>query len=280
MESDQSTQNQNVQGVQPTQSQTPTQQSQAQGTQNQPPNPQQPQTASIPIQTPNPQQPTPVAPEPPPNPKTKESNLILKIGVIILVISILIGAVSFFLRNRKQEPNDKGGNTTPIPNQNINQLPSPTPDPTANWKMTATKYYTIKYPNGLDLKAEEEDVLVLSKWGPTQTEETELFDGYSIALKTDETSQTPEEYADVLIEEIKDLETAKITKDLEPITINDYEGVTFTEEGLGTYENIILGSDKSSVLILITVIVSDPGNLGFQETVDQILSTLEFISGV
>lgn len=211
-----------------------------------------------------------------PAPKPKSSNKLL-IGLIFILLLAFLGGAYFYFRSQSQIQTPGVQELTPPETQ---ETPSPTPDPTADWKTYTTSTYLVKYPEDLITREDEGSTIAISKWGPTQTEGTELFDGYSITFQIKEVSDTtPQEYADTLISETKDVGISEITEEPSAITINSYQGVTYTEEGLGTYKHIILGSDNNSSLMLISIIVSDPGNLGFQETVDQILSTFEFVSG-
>ncbi len=243
-----------------------------------------PSVQQQPIVTPQPQpssQPSQPSPETAFIPNQKGSNKLLTVGLILLGIAVGIGALTVIVKTLKQNSESQKTNTNLYPTQSINrQLPSPTPNPTADWKGAATNYFTFKYPSEIDVRTEEGDVLVLSKWGPTQTDGTELFDGFSVSFEPKETTNTPEEYAKSLIDKSEKGGVSEITEGSEPVTVNGYEGVTYTEEGLGTFKHYILDADNSSVLIHISILVSDPGNLSFQKEVDQIISTFEFIPGV
>lgn len=263
--------------IQPQAPQQPTQPQQAESApvQPQPQIPSQPQYSQIP-QIPAQENVAPATESA--QPKLGKSYLLLIIGLILLAAAIIIGVASFFMNNKNEDPKKDISNTASAPINVIKQN-TPTPNPTANWKAAATKYYTIKYPPESDLNTQE-NTINISYWGPTQTKDTELFDGYSITIEAIETPQSPEEYANTLIAEVESSSISEIMRGSEPVTINGYEGVTYIEEGLGTYKNYVLGADNSSVLIQISVLVADPRNLGFQDTVDNILSTLEFIPGV
>ena len=219
-------------------------------------------------------------------PKPGGSNKVFRVGVIFLIIAVVVGIIYAYSKYQKYRSENQKANTNPAPTQTVNQqLPSPTPDPTNDWSAYATSTYTVKYPGDLVLKDEGGNILSFSKWGPTQTKGTELFDGFAITFVPKEhimlmpEGSSPKDYADAKIKQIESLEMSKITEEPKPITINGYEGITYTEEGLGTFKQIILGSDDGNIL-MISILVADPGNLGFQETVDQILSTLELTPGI
>lgn len=209
-----------------------------------------------------------------PNPK-KESPKVLIIAIFLILLIVIFAGAYIYLQNQKQSKNPQIKEDVETENQ-LSQ--SPTPDPTTDWETYKSPAFQVKYPNNL-ISGGDESTLNIAKWGPTQTEGTELFDGYSITFQIKELADTtPQEYADTLISETESVGISEITKEPSAITINNYQGVTYTEEGLGTYKHIILGSNNSTSLMLISVLVSDPGNLGFEETVDQILSTFKFIT--
>ena len=221
------------------------------------------------IPQPNTPTPTPVVTEPP---KPKGNNLLL-IVLSILILGIIAGGAYLYLQNQKPE--------IPVALPVNQQSPSPTPDPMADWEIYSVSPYQVKYPQGLHVREDEGSVLNISKWGPTQTEGTELFDGFSITFQPREISDADlSAYVDAKIEEVKIQDISKVTSGPSPVTLNNYEGLTFVEEGLGIYKVTIVESKEKSMFMEISVLVSDPGNLGFQETVDQILSTFEFIENI
>ena len=204
----------------------------------------------------------------PPKPKSKKPLLIV---LLILILGIIAGGVYLYLQNQKSA-------VQPIVPEITQQTPSPTPDPMADWEIYSISPYQVKYPQGLQVREDEGSVLNISKWGPTQTEGTELFDGFSITFQPREISDADlSAYVDAKIEEVKIQDISKVTSGPSPVTLNNYEGLTFVEEGLGIYKVTIVESKEKSMFMEISVLVSDPGNLGFQETVDQILSTFKFI---
>ena len=205
---------------------------------------------------------------------------ILIIGLILLFIALVIGAVYLISQNKKPIT-EKPTTDEQVTTQSASDTTTKTiTDSTLNWKTYTNKYFSVKYPSDL-ISGGGESLLNISKWGPTQTEGTELFDGFAVNFILKEIPNTsPEEYAETLIAESESMGVSKITEGPTAIILNTYKGVTYTEEGLGTFKQIVLGSDDDSKIMVISYIVADPGNLGFQETVDQILSTFEFISGV
>jgi hypothetical protein len=207
-------------------------------------------------------------PSTPPDPNARSPKMLI-VGLVFVLVISLLGGSYFYFQNQKTETPE------PAPAE-TQETPPPTPDPTADWEIYTTSVYQVKYPGNL-ITGGDESMLNIAKWGPTQTEGTELFDGYAITFIPKETSEmTPEEYADEQIAELNNQGISKVTEGPNSITIANYKGITYTEDGLGTYKQIVLGSNDGTMLMVISVIIADPGNLGFQEEVDQILSSFKF----
>lgn len=135
--------------------------------------------------------------------------------------------------------------------------------------------YTFKYPSNLSLDLENGVVLTLS--GPTQEQNTEIYDGiylhFSLPLNLE--GKTLGQYIDSGIEEAKIV--GQMLKPKQEITNNGIKGFTYTFQGLGIFEHFVLQSEDHKCAVDITNGTVDPTNQGFQNTVDQILSTLEII---
>jgi len=214
-------------------------------------------------------------------PEKRNPYKLLIFGLILLWIAIGLAVISFVLRNRKPEGDILKATPVQKAGENITKIPpSPTPNPVENWDAYVTSDFLVKYPQNAILDHYKDGTLNLSVQGPTQTGATELFDGFAITFQPKSTSDAPEDFVEKLINETENSGVGKITKNPEPYTLNNYEGVGYVEEGLGTYQHILIGSDNNKRLILISILVADPGNQGFQDTVDQILSTFEFIPGI
>jgi hypothetical protein len=200
--------------------------------------------------------------------------------LIILLVLIAIGGAYYF--------GTKKGSIIPIPTQittptatstNIQTTATikPTTDLTANWNIKTYSTYIIKYPSSLTVNEREGSIFTLSKWGPTQMEGTELYDGFSISFQPRELPNvTPIDFANSHIKESVDTGISELIAGPTPVTVNGYKGVTYTIQGLGRYKDIVLASNDNIMLMHVSMLVNDPGNIGFQKTVDQILSTFKF----
>lgn len=195
--------------------------------------------------------------------------------IFILLILLGVGLLAYFgyLYNPSTQPTPE-----PTSSSTPTTITSATPDPTANWITKTYSTYQIKYPTDLTANEREGSVFTISKWGATQTEGTELFDGFSITFQPRELPNvTPIEYANSRIKEMVDTGISEITAGPTQITVNGYNGVTFTQVGLGKYKHTVLSSKNGVMLMHISLLIADPGGIGFQKTIDQILSTFKFI---
>jgi hypothetical protein len=155
------------------------------------------------------------------------------------------------------------------------------PLPMASWNVYSSSTYRIRYPADVELKERDASGISLSKWGPTQGEGTEYFDALLLAIQPFEISNTDlETYVDGQIKTLNpDNEVVKLISEIEPTTIGNYSGYTFTIEGLGIFKYTYLQSTDKNMIVEIVDGTIDPGNLGFEELVNQILSTFEFVEG-
>ncbi|MBI4058539.1 hypothetical protein HY408_02105 [Candidatus Gottesmanbacteria bacterium] len=218
-------------------------------------------------------------PQVPPVQPQNSNTLLILIGLVLIILS---GGGGFYL-GRYVFPSKPSQEPTPVPSS----LSSPTPTPdlyrepkgsaaTANWKTYSSSTYSVKFPPDLDMKEEEGSLLSLSKWGPTQKEGTELYDGIALRFMPREIGTSLDSYVKVKIEEIKKAGISELVSGPTPIAINGYEGQTYTVKGLGTHKYTILQVKGGGLFMEITDSTVDPGNLGFSKTVDQILSTFQF----
>ncbi len=209
----------------------------------------------------------------------KKSKPLLPITLAVLPL-LLLGVTSFLLyQNLNLKKTQTKETSVPIPTLSPpSSSPSllPTVDPSADWKTHSSSTYEIKYPTDFTFHLAEASTAILQKWGPTQKEGTELYDGISLSFEPREISTTLTNFTNSLIKGIEDQGMVEITEDPKSISLNNYQGLTFTEEGLGTFQHIILEKGSDSAFIHITFSISDPGNQGFEQIKNQILSTFKF----
>ena len=210
----------------------------------------------------------------------KNSRGIVPILIIILVVA-LVGGVGFFVYQSSksgQKAPQIQEITSPAPQKTMPPSPSPTTGPMSKWKTFQSSTYKVSYPPNLDVNELDANALALSKWGPTQKADTEFYDGVSLSFTPQEIPNTTlQGFVQTKVDEINDVGISTILSGPDPITINSYKGLRYTEQGLGIFKTTVVESKDGLMFIEIVDSTVDPGNLGFDKTVNQILSTFEFI---
>jgi hypothetical protein len=206
-------------------------------------------------------------PQTPPPPSIVPKLLV----ALCLVIIFLLLCIIYILYSHNQKT-DRSINSV-VPETVISPIPT-----ISNWKTHITSTYEIGYPAGVSLVTDPGSTAKVFQWGPTQKEGTELHDGFLVSFQPREIPETTlKNYVRNKITEIERQEgIVELISGPDPIIINGYSGFTYTQKGLGEFKIIVLESPDKILFMEISILVSDPGHLGFQEIVDHILSTFKF----
>jgi hypothetical protein len=203
--------------------------------------------------------------------------------VVVLIVGLGVGGY-FVYQNLQTKEKLPIKEVTPITTSTPTQEEQPPEELTfeqdqmLDWKEYVSNSYSFMYPPDVELKEQGGGIVTLSKWGPTQKADTEFFDGISISFRVlNLPNTTLQDYIQSQIDEIKLAGMAEVTDGPNPITINNYSGLTYTTVGLGTHKTIVIQSAGGTSFVEITDSTVDPGNLGFSDTADKILNTFEFI---
>lgn len=210
---------------------------------------------------------------PPPEVPQNKHHKGLMTGIVFLAI-VFLGIAGFFVYKTfllMQKP-------TETPTATPTATPTQIPDQTLDWKTYSTSTYLLKYPADMEIREEEGSVLALSKWGPTQKEATEFYDGISVRFQPFELPDINlTTYVDNKILEIKSGGMAEIISGSAPVSVGNYSGLTFTSRGIGTFKYIYIQSSDKQILMEIIDGTVDPSGQGFEETINKIFSTFEFV---
>lgn len=198
--------------------------------------------------------------------KPKKNFSLIVILSFATIIASLIAAFFYFqnaqLRNKLQ-----------------NDLPSPTPtivsDEISDWKTyTDTDYqFSFKYPK--EIKFDKDSCISLQIVGPTQTNDTEPFDGLYLSIcPTTLENQTLDSWIESILSN-----AIEIIKPKTKVTIKTYEAYSFEISGelMTEKQTVIQSPILDSQIISIVDITKDPTNQGYKDLADKIISTFEFI---
>lgn len=136
---------------------------------------------------------------------------------------------------------------------------------------------SIEYPGEMTIneggEAPNETAAVrFSLWGPTQTADTELFDGIMVSVARGTHEGDLRSYVEEQVEQARDL--GEVTEPLATTTIAGRSALTYTASTLGVYTNTYV-SLGSGTFLRVSALHPDPTGQGFADTVDRMLETLE-----
>lgn len=227
----------------------------------------------------------------PEQPSTNNNKLFVVTTVTVLLTTVIAGSAVYFWQKSANERAISDleqkiasleaqiltTKKVEIPQPTSVLSPTPTPDLTEDWLTYSNSdiVYTFKYPSNVSL-TEKNNTIQLYLQGPTQRQNTEFYDGimliFSLPFQIGNVSLS--EYVDQEIEQSK--QNADILEEKTKINVAGIEGFTYTAQGLGTSKYIYLQSSDKTWTVKIINGTNDPTNQGYNNTVDQILSTFKF----
>lgn len=196
---------------------------------------------------------------------------------IIGVFVILLISATFFIKN-----NQKSSVSTPLP---IISTLSPTSTIETDLESIGNIYrdqndrFTFVYPKDYILDTQDPLHTRIYKRAETQRSQSEISDGALMVFESIELQgKSLENWVDARIRESVIDEASEITAAKKPVIQNGFSGFHYAIRSLGTSQNIILQKNSySNYALMITYIVSDPEQRGYQKEVDAILSSLMLI---
>ncbi len=203
----------------------------------------------------------------------REKGFALILILLIIVAVALVAGGAYYL--------GKSGNKIIPQNQTVNPTNQPIniADEISNWKTYTdlSNRFSFKYPANVTLDTNRSDGVALFLKGPTQREQTEIYDGLFIRFIAGSLEgKTVKEKAELDIKNDEDNQLGKTLLYPTIVKINDIEGYKVRTSGLGEATSYYLPLDNSRYLLIVDA-TNDPKGLGFQKIVDQILSTLKLL---
>lgn len=200
--------------------------------------------------------------------------------LLLITIIILCGAAFLFLTNPKNatEP------PSPTPHASTQNTPTPN-NPEIDLGASGSSYldhkgvYSILYPNDYQIDTQDPIHIRIYKRGQTQRPQSEMSDGALMVFESiDLSGKSLEEWVDTRIKESTSDGTSQIINPKKEINQNSYPGFYFSIHGLGDSQNLVIQKDKkSNNAVIITYLVSDPQNKGYQKEVDLVLKSIKLL---
>lgn len=201
--------------------------------------------------------------------------------MIILALALLGIAVVYLTsqNNPEEDLNSPVASPTPM-GETFNPTPQSESD-TNNWQTLETDDFSVRYPEPVRME-DGGGTLRLVQLGPTQAEGTEIFDALVLVFETGNlTTAQQTDFRGFAESERMNVRDESPFPDitLTPLATATYggkSGFSFrVDGGLGQGRHIYLPYGNNRYLHIFDATV-DPTNQGFDQTVTQILSTLEF----
>lgn len=139
--------------------------------------------------------------------------------------------------------------------------------------------FSVLYPNDYTLDTQDAAHPRIYKRGETQRPQSEMSDGVIVVFETiNLEGKSLEDEVDSRIKAATLDGTSEIIQPKKAITLNAYPGYQYEIRGLGSSTNVFVEkSSESKTAVLITYMVSDPTQKGYQDDVQVILSTLNLL---
>jgi hypothetical protein len=189
---------------------------------------------------------------------------------MIKILWIVIGlAIGWFYLSNKKEIKIEPVVVTPSPIE-IVKLASPTPADDWLTYVDKEKGFLIKHPKDLKPEMLADGDIVITKWGPTQKEQTEFFDGINLAFRTE-----PLEDNNLMktIESKKKMneEIYGEKNEIKKIIVNGQDGLSLESSGW----NFIYLPRPNGWYLEVLNMSQDPGNLGFETLTLKMIETIK-----
>lgn len=161
-----------------------------------------------------------------------------------------------------------------LPQENV--VPTvPREEVSADWKSYTHEGLgiTLRYDPTLTMSEDETDQVRFYKWGPTQSGQTEMYDGIILGFRKVVFDGTFDQYIERSIGEFREAGLGTITRLPAPYELDGHAGQTYSVSSLGDYQLILIPTSDHE-LLEVSILVPDPTGAGFQAMADAILSTV------
>ncbi len=198
------------------------------------------------------------------------------IGLLVVMVAVALGTYLYSTEFPDlQAPNDELISADPSPLVLEDQAANQDDVPDGWLFMESEEHeFSVAYPPEVEVQDRQDEGVAFLFTGATQAQGTELFDGYVITFRQE--GYQDDSFLTYVQRRHAELEdepaTSEITAVL-PVIVAGYSGFAFNVTGLGTFRHVYIPSGDKEAL-LITYLVADPENLGYQEDVDMMLSSL------
>lgn len=195
----------------------------------------------------------------------KNSGLAIILSFTTIIATLIAGF--FYFQNTQLKSKLQENLSSPIP--------TTTPDQAEDWRTYTDSEFKFSFQYPKDAILEKSECISLQIIGPTQTNDTEPFDGLYLSI-------CPETLENETLDDwIKNdlFQALEIVEPKAKIEIQEYEAYSYKITGeLMTEKHTVIQSPLSkSQIILISDITKDPTNQNYEEKVNKIISSFKFL---
>lgn len=215
--------------------------------------------------------------------------------VLIVIVSILIGMMSLMTYNAFREKPLSDQKTTKetkeikkitLPTGKIIEETIITPsvsssssndENNSSWqKYTSIPLgFSINHPADV-LPQKQGEKIVFSKWGPSQIEGSEFFDGISLSFSAGNYTSGFDDAVNRKLQEVKDGPAYVTSSKIQTETIANHDARSFETLTMGKSRYLYIDKGHGEYLEIIDSTV-DPSHQGFTTTVSQMLDSLQIL---
>lgn len=212
-----------------------------------------------------------------------------KVGAIIipLVLIVITGAAIYYFVNQPVLNGENSSSPSPISESardGASNLPSGDSSASSALMAGGSSYlhpngsFSFLYPNDYQIGNEGTFVRIY-KNGPSQKGQTEMYDGVLMLFEPiNLQGKSLSEWVDQSIEASTMDSMSKVTKVKAATKVKNYSGYTYSLEGLGESNHVVLQKDNNSGTgVHIIYSTYDPTGVGFDAQVESIIKTLEIL---
>ena len=200
----------------------------------------------------------------------------VRTSLIILVI-IGIGIFAYLtiapFVEKKSETSSIDSQSTQ--QQQVSPVSSSTTTSTNSWKTYSSTPlgFSISHPSDLE-PIKQDETIVFSKWGPSQKEETEFYDGISLTLSAGFYNGAFESLVNQQLEEIKNWPTYVSSSEIKALSLAGKEAYSFETVTMGKATYYFIKKNQTEYFKIVDA-TNDPTNQGFDTIISRMMSSLQ-----
>lgn len=212
-----------------------------------------------------------------------------KAGAVLvpLILIVLFGAAIYYFVNQPVLNGESSPSSSPATSgmmDDTSSVPSGESSTSAASLQGGSSYlhpngnFSFLYPNDYQI-GDEGTFVRIYKNGPSQKGQTEMYDGVLMLFEPiDLQGKTLSTWVDQNIDASTMDSMSKVTKSKAAARVKNYSGYSYTIEGLGESNHVVLQKDDNSGTgVHVIYSTYDPTGVGFDDQVKSIIATLEIL---